>query len=71
MISLGAGLEPVLSGIAELQALVPAPIVGVIPATHPRRRWGALALARRLARWSWMTAGLAVLVAVVWLFFRG
>ena len=38
MISLGASLEPALSSIAELQALLPVPIVGVIPATHPGRR---------------------------------
>ena len=71
MISLGASLEPALSSIAELQALLPVPIVGVIPATHPGRRWAASALRRRLARWGWMTAGLAVLFAVAWLFFRG
>jgi hypothetical protein len=71
MISLGASLEPALSSIAELQALLPAPVVGVIPATHPGRRCTTSPLRRRLARWSWMIAGLVVLFAVVWLFFRG
>lgn len=71
MISLGASLEPALSSVAELQALLPVPIVGVIPATHPGRRRPASALHRRLARWGWMTAGLAVLLAVAWLFLRG
>ena len=71
MISLGASLEPALSSIAELQALLPAPIVGVIPATHPGRRSAASTLRRRLARWGWVTAGLVVLFAVIWLFFRG
>ncbi|MEI8374458.1 MAG: hypothetical protein WCJ35_16665 [Planctomycetota bacterium] len=71
MISLGASLEPALSSIAELQALLPVPVVGVIPATHPGRRMVASAPRRRLARWGWITAGLTVLLAVVWLFFRG
>ncbi len=71
MISMGASLEPTLSSIAELQALLPAPIVGVIPALHPTRRPAVSALRRRLARWGWVTAGLTVLVAVAWLFFRG
>ncbi|MGO9110036.1 MAG: hypothetical protein ACLP9L_12460 [Thermoguttaceae bacterium] len=71
MISMGVSLEPVLSSISELQALLPAPIVGVIPAVHPGRRPPASALRRRLARWGWMTAGAAVLLAVAWLFVRG
>jgi hypothetical protein len=71
MISLGASLEPALSSIAELQALLPAPIVGVIPATHPGRRWTASAFRRRLARCGWITAGLAVMFAVGWLFICG
>ncbi len=71
MISLGASLEPALSSIAELQALLPVPIVGVIPATHPGCRTATSAPRRRLARLGWITAGLAVLVAVVWLFFCG
>ena len=71
MISLGASLEPALSSIAELQALLPVPVVGVIPATHPRRRGAVSAFRQRLARWGWMTAGLAVLFVVAWLFFRG
>ena len=64
----GAGA---VGSIAELQALLPVPIVGVIPATHPGRRRAASPLRRRLARWGWMAAGLAVLLAVAWLFFRG
>ena len=71
MISLGASLEPALSSITELQALLPAPVVGVIPATHPGRRSATSALRQRLARWGWMTAGLVVLLAVAWLFFIG
>jgi hypothetical protein len=71
MISLGASLEPSLSSIAELQALLPAPIVGVIPATLPGSRRAASPMGRRLARWGWMAAGLAVLFAVAWILFRG
>ena len=71
MVSLGASLEPALSSIAELQALLPAPVVGVIPAVHPTRRPRESALRQRLTRWGWMTAGLTVLVVVAWLFFRG
>jgi len=71
MISLGASLEPTLSSIADLQALLSVPIVGVIPATHPGRRAVTSAPRRRLARWGWITAGLTVFVAVAWLFFRG
>jgi hypothetical protein len=71
MISHGASLEPVLSNIAELQALLFAPVVGVIPAAHPVRRWPSSERYRKLARWSWMAAGLAVLLAVVWIIVRG
>ncbi|MGA2256877.1 MAG: hypothetical protein ABSG53_19675 [Thermoguttaceae bacterium] len=70
MISLGASLEPVISSIAELQTLLPAPIVGVIPAANPGRR-PTSPFRQRLARWGWMAAGLVVLFAVVWLFFGG
>jgi hypothetical protein len=71
MISFGAALEPALSSIAELQALLLAPVVGVIPAAHPGRRRAVSPLGRRLARWGWVTAGLGVLFAVVWMLFRG
>ncbi len=71
MISFGASLEPALSSIAELQALLPVPIVGVIPATQPGRRCAASGRRWRLVRWGWMTAGLSVLSAVAWVFFRG
>ena len=71
MISMGASAEPVLSSIADLQGLLSVPIVGVIPAAHPGRRAASSAQRRRLARWGWMTAGLAVLTAVAWLFFAG
>jgi len=71
MISLGASLEPAVSSIAEVQALVPAPVVGVIPAAYPGRRRATSPRRSRLARWCWMTAGLFVLFVVVLLFFRG
>ena len=71
MVFLGVSLEPALSSIAELQAILPVPVVGVIPATHPGRRRAASAMRRRLARWGWMSAGLALLFVVVWLLFRG
>ena len=56
-----------LSSIAELQALLPVPIVGVIPATHPRPTPGRIGLAPASCPWGWMTAGLAVLLAVAWM----
>ena len=71
MISVGAALEPVVASIAELKALLPVPIVGTLPAMTPGRRGGTSPLRRRLARWGWTTAGLAVLLAVAWVFFRG
>ena len=71
MISLGASLEPVLSSVAELEDVLPVPVVGVIPATHPCRRSAASPLHRRLACWGWVTSGLVVLFAVVLLFVRG
>ena len=71
LISVGAALEPAIASIAELQDLLPVPIVGVIPATHPGRRSALSPLRRRLIRWGCMAAGLAVLLAVAWLFFRG
>ena len=71
MISIGASLEPAISSLAELQALLPVPIVGVIPAAHPGRRRAVSALRQRLARWGWITAGLAVWFAVAWLLLRG
>ena len=71
MISIGASLEPAISSLAELQALLPVPIVGVIPAAHPGRRRTASALRQHLARWGWISAGLAVWVAVAWLLVRG
>jgi hypothetical protein len=71
MISLGASLEPAIASITELQALLPVPIVGAIPAAHPHRRSRSSALRRRLACCGWIAAGLAVLFAVAWLFVRG
>ncbi len=71
MISVGASMEPALSTLAELQAVVTAPIVGVIPATHPSRRRASSARRQRLARWGGVTAGLALLVATAWIFFLG
>lgn len=71
MIFLGASLEPTISTIAELQALLPAPIVGVVPATHPSRRSASSALRRRLARWGRMAAGVALLGATAWIFLCG
>jgi len=71
MISLGASLEPAISSIGQLQAILPAPVVGVIPATYPSRRSTTAPQRRRLARWGWITAGLVVLFVVVLLFFRG
>ena len=71
LISVGAALEPAIASIAELQDLLPVPIVGVIPATHPGRRSALSPLRRRLIRWGSMAAGLAVLLAVAWFFFRG
>jgi hypothetical protein len=70
MISLGAALEPPLASVAELQALLSVPIVGVIPSATPGRR-AASPLARRLARWGAITAGLAVLLSVAWLLVGG
>ena len=70
MVSFGASLEPALSSVAELQALLPAPVVGVISATLSGRRRTVSPLRRRLTRWGSMTAGLAVLFSVAWLFFQ-
>jgi hypothetical protein len=71
MISHGASLEPVLSSIAELPTLLSVPVVGVIPAAHAGRRLRMSAMGRRIARWGWAAAGLAVLLAVAWLFLHG
>jgi hypothetical protein len=71
MICFGASLEPALSSIAELQSLVPVPVVGLVPAAHPSRCRTGSPLRQRLARWGWMSAGLALLFVVVWLLFRG
>lgn len=70
MVSLGASLEPAISSLSQLRALLPVPIVGVIPAAYPGRR-SVSAWHRRLARYAWVTAGLSVLLAVVWLILHG
>jgi hypothetical protein len=75
MICRGASWEPLLTSVAELQSLLPAPVVGVIPADpeyrvpDPGRR--PASANRRAARWAWMAAGLAILLALAWVFFRG
>ena len=70
MISFGAAMEPVISSVADLQALLPVPVLGVFPARHPVRRRRASALGLRLARWAWMAAGMAALVAA-WMLAKG
>ena len=71
MISFGASLERPLSSISELQAVLPVPIVGVVPAAHPSRR-SASSLPRLWAgRVLAITAGLALLSAAAWLVVQG
>ncbi len=71
MISFGASLEPALSNMGELQALLPVPIVGVVPAVHPARSAAVSTARRRLARYASIAAGIALLTVVAWLFFLG
>ena len=70
MVSLGARLEPTLDSVAMLQSLLPVPVVGVVPATHPARTSPSDVQRRLLARWGWMAAGLVALVVVLCLFVR-
>jgi hypothetical protein len=69
MISFGAALEPVLSSIGELQALLPVPVLGVVPAVHPAQPTQS-ALRRRLARYAAILSGLFLLIAVGCFFFH-
>jgi hypothetical protein len=71
MIFFGASLEPTLSSIGELQAVLPVPIVGVVPAVHPGRRSPRSALVRRLARYATMVLGAMLLAVVAWQFVGG
>jgi hypothetical protein len=59
MICLGVSMEPAVVSVAQLQALVSAPVVGVIPATRPRRRMKPAL--RRFVRWGAIIAGLVML----------
>jgi hypothetical protein len=64
LISYGASLAPAVSNISELQALLPVPVLGVVPATDglappPSTR------RRRAVRCATIVAGLLVLLAIV------
>jgi hypothetical protein len=69
MISFGVSLEPAVSTIAELQSLVTAPILGVVPATHPSQP-GRSTVRRQFVRCMTILSGSLLLVAVGWFLFR-
>lgn len=71
MISFGATLAPTVSSIGQLQALLPVPILGVVPATESRAGSARSPLARRLARYGAVLLGLFTLAAVAWVLAGG
>ncbi len=70
MVSLGAAVEPAATSVLEVEMLLSAPVLGVVPAIQPGRR-PAERRTRLLVRWGWVAAGLVVLGLVVWLIARG
>jgi hypothetical protein len=68
IISFGASFEPALASVAELQAVLPVPVFGVVPAAHPARSPARSALRRRVARSVAIAFGLLMLAAVAWFF---
>jgi capsular polysaccharide biosynthesis protein len=71
MISYGASLAPAVSTIGELQALLPVPILGVVPVTDSRGNPARSALGRRLIRCLALLMGLLLLGGVAWIFVHG
>jgi hypothetical protein len=69
MISFGASLEPTLSSVAELQSVLPAPVLGVVPAAHPSRSTGRSAFRNRVGQAAAILAGVILLALVGWFSF--
>jgi hypothetical protein len=69
MISFGASLEPALSSVAELQSVLPAPVLGVVPAAYPVRSNVRSAFRRRVVRAFAIVSGMVLLALVMWLAF--
>jgi hypothetical protein len=70
MISAGAMIEVPVTTPAGLRAVLPIPVVGVLPATDPPAASTARPAWRRLQRWTWITAGVLLLAgclaAILW-----
>jgi hypothetical protein len=67
MISFAASLTPAVSTVGELQALLPVPILGVVPATNATGNPTRTAARRRLARYYAVFLGLVTLICVAWM----
>ena len=65
MISTGAAIQPSLATVAELQAVLPVPIVGIIPETDPNCPSAGRRSRQRLFRVVLMVAGLLVMAGCV------
>ena len=65
LLTAGVSMEPTLTTIAEAEALLPVPVVGVIPSDAPPTDPGAIARRQRLTRLAAIVGGLAVLVGCV------
>jgi hypothetical protein len=65
MVATGVSMEPTLTTIAEAEALLPVPVVGVIPSDDPPADPPAVARRQRLTRLATIVGGLLALVGCV------
>ncbi len=65
MVSVAAATVPALTTVAEVEAALPVPIVGTIPATDPADRMRKARRRSRLIRWMMLLGGLLLIAVCV------
>jgi len=71
MISAGATLEPILTSVAQAEALLSAPVLGTISATGPASHLSPASRRQPLLRLVLILAGLILLAGCAWVLLRG